>query len=155
MNFRIFTWKLCFFQRFLLKTFKAFCSFDAPFGSILKKHRSTLHYSLVATSAVFAQLKQFKAICPSNRHTDTHTLTDYSNPCYVPTHSKVKNKDLCRCLKQICFDFLTVMITFLMYRLRELKVSKIQQVWERNLYFCLKSTSASILCSCKVYPAYT
>ena len=55
----------------VFKTFKAFCSFDAPFGSILKKCRSfaTVHYSLVANGAVFAELKQFKAICPSNRHT--------------------------------------------------------------------------------------
>ena len=54
---------------------KAFCSFDAPFGSILKKYTSfsRLHYSLVATSVLFAELKQFKAICPGNRHTHRHT----------------------------------------------------------------------------------
>ena len=63
-------WKLCFFQ-----TFKAFCSFDAPFDSILKKYRSfaTVHYSLVATRAVFAELKQLKADCPRNRHTYRQT----------------------------------------------------------------------------------
>ena len=78
----------------VFQTFKAFCSFDSLFVSILKKYRSfaTLHYSLVATSAVFAKLKQFKAICPGNRHTHTHTLTDYSNPRYVPTHSEVNNE---------------------------------------------------------------
>ena len=56
---------------------KAFCSFDAPFGSILKKYTSfsTLHYSLVATSVLFAELKQFKAICPGNRHTEQTTVT--------------------------------------------------------------------------------
>ena len=56
---------------------KAFCSFDTPFGSILKKYRSfaTIHYSFVATSPVFAELKQFKAIFPGNRHTHTHTHT--------------------------------------------------------------------------------
>ena len=58
-----------------IQTFKAFCSFDTPFGSILKKYRSfaTIHYSLVATSAVFAELKQFKAICLGKTHTHTHT----------------------------------------------------------------------------------
>ena len=38
----------------------------------------------MATSAVFAELKQFKAICPGNRH------THYSNPRYAPTYSEVK-----------------------------------------------------------------
>ena len=67
--------KLCFFSK-VFQTFKAFCSFDSPFGSILKKYRSfaTVHYSLVATSAVFAGLKQFKAICQGNRQkVETHT----------------------------------------------------------------------------------
>ena len=81
----------------VFQTFKAFCPFDAPFGSIFKKYRSfaTVHYSLVATSAVFAELKQFKAIWPGNRHahrhthTHTHTLTDYSDPRYAPTHSEI------------------------------------------------------------------
>ena len=59
----------------VFQTFKAFCLFDSPFGSILKKYRcfATVHYSVVATSVVFAELKQFKAICPGNRQTDIHT----------------------------------------------------------------------------------
>ena len=43
----------------------------------------------MATSAVFAELKQFKAICPGNRQTHTHTLTDYRNLRYVPMYSEV------------------------------------------------------------------
>ena len=72
LNSRVFTESCTFFQRF----FKLYCSFDAPFGSILKKYRSfaTLHYSVVANSAVFAVLKQFKAICPGNRHTHWQTI---------------------------------------------------------------------------------
>ena len=77
----------------VFQTFKTFCSFDAPFGGILKKYRrfATIHYSLVAISTLFAELKQLKANCTSNRHTNiqTDTLTDYSNPVYAPTHSKV------------------------------------------------------------------
>ena len=67
--------KLCFFSK-VFQTFKAFCLFDATFGSILKKYKSfaTLHYSLVATSAEFAELKQFKSICPGNKHTHTDRL---------------------------------------------------------------------------------
>ena len=88
MNFRVFTESCAFFSMVFL-TFKAFCSFDTPFDSILKKYRcfATLHYSLVATSAVFTKLKQLKAISSSNTH--THTLTDYSNPRYAPMHSEV------------------------------------------------------------------
>ena len=46
----------------VFQTFKAFNSFDAPFSSILKKYISyaTIHYSLVAISAVFAKLKCFQ-----------------------------------------------------------------------------------------------
>ena len=59
----------------VFQTFKAFYSFEAPFGCIFKKYRSfaAVHYSLVATSAVFAELKQFKAICSGNGETDRHT----------------------------------------------------------------------------------
>ena len=59
LNSRVFVESCAFFQ-----TFKTFCSFDAPFSNISKKYRSfaIIHYSLVATSAVFAELKQFKAI---------------------------------------------------------------------------------------------
>ena len=70
---------ICFittYERHKTQTFKGFCSLDAPFGSILKKYRrfATVHYSLVATSAVFAELKQFKSICLGNRHTHTDWL---------------------------------------------------------------------------------
>ena len=66
--------KLCYFSK-VFQTFKAFCSFDAPFSSILKKYRrfATVHYTLVATSAVFAELKQLKGNCPGNRHTYRQT----------------------------------------------------------------------------------
>ena len=87
IEFSILHWKLCFFSK-IFQTFKAFCSFDAPFGSIVKKYRSfaNVHYSLVATSAIFAELKQLKAICPDNRH--TYTQTDrLQYPRYAPVHS--------------------------------------------------------------------
>ena len=53
----------CAFSK-VLRTFNAFCSFDAPFSITLKKYRgfATVHYSLHATSAVFVELKRFKAI---------------------------------------------------------------------------------------------
>ena len=65
MSSQVFTESFAFFKGLKL----AFCSFDAPFGSILKKYRSfaTVHYSLVATSALFAELKQLKANCHSER----------------------------------------------------------------------------------------
>ena len=54
---------------------------------------ATVHYSLMATSAVFAELKQYKAICLGNRHTHTQTHTDrlVQYPHYAPRHSKVNN----------------------------------------------------------------
>ena len=75
LNSQVFTESCAFLKGF--QTFKAFYSFDASFGSILREYRSfaTVHYSLVATSAVFAKLKQFKVICLGNRHTDTWTHT--------------------------------------------------------------------------------
>ena len=72
----------------VIQTSKAFCLFDATFSSILKKYRSfaTAYYSLVATSAMFAELKLFKAICQGNRHTLTHTeRLQYTR--YVPTQN--------------------------------------------------------------------
>ena len=53
----------------VFQTFKALCSFDAPFSSILKKYRSfaTVHYSLVATSAVFAKLKHRRVGCGGDK----------------------------------------------------------------------------------------
>ena len=50
---------------------------------------ATVHYSLVATSAMFAELKQFKAIFPGNRHTNTQT-DRLINPHYAPTQNEVK-----------------------------------------------------------------
>ena len=50
---------------------------------------ATVHYRLMATSALFAELKQFKAICLGNTHTQTHTLTDYSNPCNAPLTARL------------------------------------------------------------------
>ena len=56
---------------------------------------ATVQYSLMATSAVFAELKQYKAICLGNRqpHTQTHTdrLVQYPYPHYAPMHSEVNN----------------------------------------------------------------
>ena len=75
IEFRVFTESCAFLKVF--QTFKALGSFHASFGSILKKYRTfaTVHYSLVATSAIFAELKQFKAICQGNRQTDRQTYT--------------------------------------------------------------------------------
>ena len=77
-----------FFKGF--QAFKAFCSFDAPFSSVIKKYRgfATDYYSLVATNAVFAELKQFKAIYWGNTH--THTLTDYSTLAMRPHTAMLK-----------------------------------------------------------------
>ena len=45
--------------------------------------------SLVATSAVLAKLKEFKAICAVT-DTHTHTLTDLY-PCYCPRAARLAN----------------------------------------------------------------
>ena len=76
MNSRVFTESCVFFQWFF-RLLKLFVHLTPSFDSIVKKYRSfaTVHYSLVATNAVFAGLQQFKAICQGNRQTDTHTHT--------------------------------------------------------------------------------
>ena len=73
--------KAVLFSKFL-QTFKAFCSFDAPFSSILKKYISfsTVHYSLVVTSAMFA-VKAVQRHLHGNRHTHTHWQTTVPSIC--------------------------------------------------------------------------
>ena len=47
-------------------SFKPFSLFDAPFSIILKKYRSfaTVHYTLVATSAIVCQIEALQSHLP-------------------------------------------------------------------------------------------
>ena len=86
LNSRVFIESCAFFQRFF-RLLKLFVCLSLLLAVFLRSF-AIIHYSLVATSLVFAELKQFKAICLGNRHMDTRhthtlTLTDY-------THSEVK-----------------------------------------------------------------
>ena len=94
MNSRVITESCAFFSK-VFQTFKFFSSFDARFGSIFKKYRrfATVHYSLVATSAVFSDSsKPFAGVTDTQLATIAVAICPHTARLKIEQATKNSNK---------------------------------------------------------------